>query len=187
MSRAIASTMRTFWHRQANWECVISEIILSLMKTFPQQKAFQQHKLQPCQEPLWYCGPGMVSFLPNPSLPGHCSSLAFPGFLPQLEGRDFSNSKEDRGGVTSSPFPCFRKLDIQGQHSFSPGTILKHQNHHWQKAFLTCSLNFPFLAWVSCSWLYNHLLCNPVDFLSFCIPQTHVDINALLLILFMIY
>lgn len=87
-----------------------------------------------------------ISFFPTTSLPGQCPSLAISGLLPHAEGRAFSKSKEDRSQVKSSPFPCFRKSDIQGQHLFSPGTILKLQNHHWQKAFLTCSLNFPFCS-----------------------------------------
>lgn len=74
--------------------------------------------------------------------------LALPGLLPQPERRAFSKSKENRGQMKSSLFPCFGKLDIQRQHLFSPETVLKLQNHHWQKAFLAHSLFF-FTMWVA--------------------------------------
>lgn len=98
--------------------------------------------------------------------------------------------KEQRGQRRSDkpPLSLFQEIGHPRSAFILTRDYFKAPKSPLTKSFPNIQPKFSFfLAWVTCSWLYNHLLCNPVDFLSFCIPQIHVDINVLLLILFTIY
>lgn len=125
----------------------------------------------------------MVCLLPTSSLPSHCPALVFPGFLPQSEGRGFSKSKEDRE-LKSSSFPCYRKSDIQGPHSVSSGTYFKASKSPLTKILPNMQPEFSFLARVSCSVLYNYLLCSPRNSFPFVSPK-YMEILTLFLSFFL--
>lgn len=140
------------WHWQnfgKDWECVISEIIGSLLKShfseeniFVEEIFFSKTNYNPTRNPTAVQGQYLFS-PPHPYLPIAVFRSLHAFSITWREGL-FQRAKNRK--TKWRAHPSFRKLAIQGQHLFSTGTILKFQKHHWQKAFETCSSGYTIIC-----------------------------------------
>lgn len=118
--------------------CELDQDTFFSVETFFSEKIFSATKnSNPARNPCSTVAQGYFFFPPCPYLAIAPLGPSRPS--PSPRGKELF--REQRGQRLSEEltFSLFLESDIQGQHLFSPRTILKLQNHHWQKAFITSS------------------------------------------------